>query len=68
MKRHQLMKVMTYTFGVVFLLSASGLTFAAFWNHALFLKVFGLIFCNSVIAMLIPIGFFGDDLDIPWRN
>ncbi len=66
MKRHQLMKLMTWVFGAVFLASTSALTFAAFFNSDLWVKAMGLVMCNSVIALLIPVGFFGDDLDVPW--
>jgi Na+/H+-dicarboxylate symporter len=59
------MKLMTWVFAGVFLASTSALTVAAFLNHALLLKVFGLIFVNSVIALMIPVAFCGDDLDIP---
>ena len=68
MKRHQYMKLMTWVFGGIFITSASALTFAAFFDSELLCRVFGLILCNSVMAMMIPVGFFGDDLDIPWRN
>jgi len=68
MKRHQVMKVLTWTFAGIFLASCSALTIAAFYDMGELVKAFGLIFVNSVIAMLIPIGFFGDDLDIPWRE
>lgn len=68
MKRHQFMKTMAWVGGSVFLLSASGLTFAAFFNSMPWIKALGLVLCNSVMFTMIPVGFFGDDLDIPWRN
>lgn len=68
MKRHQVMKVLTWVFAGTFLASCSALTIAAFLDVGSLVKVFGLIFVNSVIALMIPVGFFGDDLDIPWRN
>jgi len=68
MKRHQVMKVLTWVFMATFLTSCSALMIAAVCNHALLVKVFGLIFTHSVIGLLIPVGFCGDDLDIPWRH
>jgi len=68
MKRHQLMKLMTWVFGGIFLASCSALTVAAVFDSIMWVKVFGLIFTNSVIALLIPVAFCGDDLDIPWSN
>lgn len=68
MKRHQLMKLMTWVFGGTFLASCSAMTIAAFLNNMMLVNVFGLIFVNSVIALLIPVGFCGDDLDIPWSD
>lgn len=68
MKRHQVVKVITWTSMGIFLASASALTFAAFFEHAMLIKAMGLILCNSVFMALIPIGFLGDDLDIPWSG
>lgn len=66
MKRHQLMKVMAWVGGSVFMLSASALTFAAYFNSDMWVKALGLVLCNAVLFTLIPVGFFGDDLDVPW--
>ncbi len=68
MKRHQIMKVMTWMFGATFMLSASGLTFAAYFNAMPWVNALGLVLANSVLALLIPVGFWGGDLDKPWRS
>ena len=68
MKRHQFIKLWAYGALGIFATGVEILIFAAVFNNPVWLNVGGVITVNAVLFSLVPVAFFGDDLDIPWRN